>query len=347
MGSYNFSRLRALIVDDDPNMRTILRMTLEACGFKDLKVAASGARGFEVLQSYLPDLIITDWEMPGGSGIDLLRRVRTDAESPDQFLPVVVLSGYAYRESISEARDAGATDFLVKPVSAKRVVSRITGLIENPRPFIKTPDFFGPDRRRRADPDYDGPNNRTAAPVDAAVDELSFEPAGGGDDELAFEDKPATARIFRPPNKLVETLGPLDGPDPDMLIARIEASIAGLKKQFLSWAEADLNALYRALDAARNRLSEAEDHVKAMGNTAHSMRGQGGTFGYPLITQIGNSLCELTENAKEFGAAEFEALELHVRAIHTVIEGRIEGDGGEAERTMLAGLHAVTSRYGR
>jgi CheY-like chemotaxis protein len=345
MGSYNFSRLRALVVDDDPNMRTILRMTLQACGFKELEVASSGPKGYDLLQSFRPDLVITDWEMRGGNGIDLLRSVRTDPASPDQFLPIVVLSGYAYRESIAEARDAGATDFLVKPVSAKRVVSRITGLIENPRPFIKTKDFFGPDRRRRADPDYDGPNNRTAPPVDASLDELSFEPAGD-DDELAFEEQSTPAQIFRPPNKLIETLGPLDGPDPDMLIAQIEASIAGLKKQYLSWAEADLKSLYRALDAARRHLSDAESHVKSMGDTAHSMRGQGGTFGYPLITQIGNSLCELTEKAEEFGAAEIEALELHVRAIHTVIEGRIEGDGGDAERTMLAGLHAVNARYG-
>jgi CheY-like chemotaxis protein len=346
MGSYNLSRLRALIVDDDPNMRTILRMTLEACGFKELRVASSGRKGFEVLQSFLPDLVITDWEMSGGHGIELLRRVRTDPASPDRFLPVVVLSGYAYRESINEARDAGATDFLVKPVSAKRVVSRITGLIENPRPFIQTRDFFGPDRRRRADPDYDGPNNRTMSPVDAAPDEFDFAPPGD-DDELAFEDKPSTAKIFRPPNKLIETLGPLDGPDPDLLIARIEASIAGLKKQYLSWAQADLKSLYRALDAARQHLGDAETHVKSMGQTAHSMRGQGGTFGYPLITQIGNSLCELTENVDEFGPPELEALELHVQAIHTVIEGHIEGDGGEAERVMLAGLHKVTSRYGR
>jgi CheY-like chemotaxis protein len=344
MSSYNFSRLRALVVDDDSNMRTILRMTLDACGFDKLEVASGGTKAFEVVQSFQPNLLITDWEMSGGSGIDLLRRVRTDPASPDQFLPVVVLSGYAYRESIAEARDAGATDFLVKPVSAKRVVSRITGLIENPRPFIKTATFFGPDRRRRADPDYDGPNNRASSPMDASLEELSFESAEG-DDALAFEDKPQRAKMFRPPNTLKESLGPLDGPDPEMLIAQIEAGIAGLKKQYLSWAEADLQALYSALDAARQHLDQAGDHVKAMGETAHSMRGQGGTFGYPLITQIGNSLCELTEKATEFGAAELEALELHVRAIHTVIEGRIEGDGGEAERTMLAGLHAVTSRY--
>ncbi|HUT47990.1 MAG TPA: response regulator [Alphaproteobacteria bacterium] len=343
MGSYNFSRLRALVVDDDPNMRTILRMTLEACGFKSLKVASNGPQGYEIVQSFRPDLVITDWEMRGGNGIDLLRQVRTDPASPDQFLPVVVLSGYAYRTSINEARDAGATDFLVKPVSAKRVVARITGLIENPRPFIQTPDFFGPDRRQRADPDYDGPNNRTTAPVDAALDELEFE-APGADDELAFEDQPSTPKLFRPPNKLVDTLGPLDGPDPEMLLARIEAGIAGLKKKYMSWAEADLKALYRALDAARLHLGDAESHVRSIGETAHAMRGQAGTFGYPLITEIGNSLCGLTERARNFGAAEIEALELHVRAIHTVIEGGIEGDGGETERVMLAGLHAVTAR---
>jgi len=345
MGSYNFSRLRGLIVDDDANMRTILRMTLEACGFEKLKGAASGGQGFEILQTFRPDILITDWEMRGGNGIDLLRRVRTDPTSPDQFLPVVVLSGYAFRESIAQARDAGATDFLAKPVSAKRLVDRITGLVENQRPFIQTPTFFGPDRRRHPDPNYDGPNHRTIEPIPTPLDELAFAAGADSGDELAFEETAAAPRIFHPPNKLVETLGALDGPDPDMLIARIEAGIAGLKKKYMSWAEADLNALYGALDAARRHLGDRVAHVRQIGRTAHAMRGQAGTFGYPLITKIGNSLCGLAERASEFSEAEFEALELHVKAIHTVIDGGIEGDGGEAEKVMLAGLKAVTLRY--
>jgi CheY-like chemotaxis protein len=344
MGFYNLSRLRALVVEDDANMRTILRMTLEACGLGNLKLATNGPQGFDILQSFRPDLMVTDWEMRGGDGIDLLRRIRRDPASPDQFLPVVVLSGYAHWQSVCEARDAGANDFLAKPVSANRVVDRITGLIERQRPFIQSPDYFGPDRRRDPDPNYDGPNNRTVTPVATPLDELEFAPPGD-DAELAFEEEPAVAKMFKPPNKLVAKLGPLDGPSPDMLIARVEAGISALKAKFVSWAQADLDALYRALDAARRQLGEAEAHVKEMGRTAHAMRGQAGTFGYPLITKIGNSLCNLTERVGEFGAAEIEALELHVQAIHTVVDGRLEGEGGDVEQVMLAGLKAVTARY--
>lgn len=341
---YNLSRLSALIVDDDTNMRAILRMTLEACGFKEIEVANCAPKAFEIIKSVQPDLVITDWEMAGGGGIELVRLVRTNPDSPDHFLPIVLLTGYTHSESVQMARDAGATDFLAKPISAKRVVDRIIHLIEKPRPFVKSEDFFGPCRRRRENSDHDGLNNRVAPPEEMPLPALSFEKPSEGD-ELSFEDEPAPAGLFRAPNKLKEKLGVKDGPDPGLLIARIEAGIAGLKKTYASWAKADLGALYKALDLARQHLDETGEHVQSMHDVAHSMRAQASTFGYPLITEIGTSLCDLTERAGEFGPEEIEALALHVQAIHSVVERRVEGEGGRDEKEMLAGLRAVAERY--
>jgi hypothetical protein len=63
---------------------------------------------------------------------------------------------------VQEARDVGVNEFLSKPVTARGVLSRIAQVVDNPRPYVRTDGYFGPDRRRRADPDYTGPRRRAA-----------------------------------------------------------------------------------------------------------------------------------------------------------------------------------------
>jgi DNA-binding response OmpR family regulator len=63
---------------------------------------------------------------------------------------------------VVEARDAGVNEFVAKPVTARTLLDRIVATIYRPRAFVRTKDYFGPDRRRRADPDYAGPLRRAA-----------------------------------------------------------------------------------------------------------------------------------------------------------------------------------------
>ena len=152
---YDFSDVHAVVIDDDMHMRTIVRMALQACGFGCVTLAAGGREAFDYLTNAQPDIAITDWQMRDGDGIDFVRQVRQSSSSPDRYLPIVLLTGFAHRERVIEARDAGVTDMLVKPISAKRIVSRIATIAEKPRPFVSAPDFFGP-CRRRIDHTYDG-----------------------------------------------------------------------------------------------------------------------------------------------------------------------------------------------
>jgi DNA-binding response OmpR family regulator len=78
------------------------------------------------------------------------------------FLPIIILTAYSEKKQVIMARDAGATEFLCKPVSATALYRRIQNVIENPRPFIRTRDFFGPDRRRYANPNYSGEERRVS-----------------------------------------------------------------------------------------------------------------------------------------------------------------------------------------
>jgi CheY-like chemotaxis protein len=141
------SRLRFLVIDDNGYMRRIIRTLLHGFGTREVSEAEDGAAGLEAFATHLPDVVITDWSMPVFDGIELTKMIRQPDTSPNPFVPIIMITGYAERTRVFEARDAGVSEMLVKPISAKGLYQRIAKVVLNPRPFIRTESYFGPDRR--------------------------------------------------------------------------------------------------------------------------------------------------------------------------------------------------------
>lgn len=160
MSGYNIERLQFLIIDDNKHMRALVKTILHALGSKNVVEAADGADAFKELRSFPADIIICDWNMSPLDGMDFVRLVRTGKDSPNPFVPIVMLTGHTEMNRILEARDAGVHEFLAKPISAKGLYSRIRAMIDNPRPFVRTATYFGPDRRRRHLVAYKGKERR-------------------------------------------------------------------------------------------------------------------------------------------------------------------------------------------
>lgn len=156
---YNFDRLKILVVDDNQHMRKLVTTVLQAFGVTQIYDAANGADALRLLREKNPDVVFLDWVMEGMSGIDVVKEIRTSPKSPNPFVPVIMLTGHTSLSHVQQARDAGATEFLAKPVSVKSVMSRLVAIIENPRPYVRTKVFFGPCRRRRVE-NYNGPERR-------------------------------------------------------------------------------------------------------------------------------------------------------------------------------------------
>lgn len=160
MSDYNLSRLNFLIVDDNKHMRALVKSILHALGVKNVLEASDGADAFKELRHFPADVIICDWNMSPLDGLDFVRMVRTGSDSPNPFVPIIMLTGHTEMNRVMEARDSGVHEFLAKPISAKKLYSRIRSIIENPRPFVRAGLYFGPDRRRKASPNYNGPERR-------------------------------------------------------------------------------------------------------------------------------------------------------------------------------------------
>jgi len=155
--------LRLLIVDDNRHASEIVRSILASVGAQDIVMATTVERAFTLLQAEPFDLLIVDQNLgKGDEGIALVRRLRQDPKSVNPYLPVLMLTGYTEQRRVQAARDAGVSEFLSKPFTIMGLLQRIEAIIHQPRPFVKSHDYFGPDRRRRQDPDYRGPERRKA-----------------------------------------------------------------------------------------------------------------------------------------------------------------------------------------
>lgn len=160
--SYRFDRLKVLVIDDNQHMRRLVCSVLEAFGVNTVFETESAESGWEILQMEPWDLVFLDWVMSGMSGLEFTERVRTAPDSPNPFVPIVMLTGHTSVEHVNAARDAGVNEFLAKPVSAKALMNRLVAVIEHPRPFVRTRCYFGPCRRRRRDSAYHGPERRAS-----------------------------------------------------------------------------------------------------------------------------------------------------------------------------------------
>jgi len=141
--------VRVLIVDDQDFIRSLLRHILSVLGCTYISDCADGASAWEAIRDNPPDLLIVDWEMAPMDGIELVQKVRADPASPDKFMPVIMITAHSERPRIIAARDCGVNEFVMKPVSAKTLFSRLNAVIEHPRRFVRTKEYFGPDRRRK------------------------------------------------------------------------------------------------------------------------------------------------------------------------------------------------------
>ena len=162
--AYDLADLQFLVVDDNPNMLRLLETMLRGLGISRIDCQGNAKKALKpgILDGV--DIIICDWLLEPITCMEYVRRVR--ARNPERicFVPIIQLSGFTQQSHVEQSRDAGITEFLSLPVSPKLLYERIVYAIEQPRSFIDSSDYFGPDRRRRADENYAGEERRLHIP---------------------------------------------------------------------------------------------------------------------------------------------------------------------------------------
>ncbi len=159
-----------------------------------------------------------------------------------------------------------------------------------------------------------------------------------------MDDEPK-AEVIVPPDTLkkkVKTGGP--GAVDLKALERAEAVIADMTDTYLEWAAEDLAKIHAAVDELKAENKDREKALAGVFQLSHDMKGQGGSFGYALMTILGGNLCRFIENLEDAGPAEVEVIQLHINAMDLVITKRMKGDGGKEGEQLLDGLGLVTAK---
>jgi two-component system, chemotaxis family, chemotaxis protein CheY len=148
------SKLSVLVADRDYRTAALVQRILFSFGFRNLDITTSGESAMALLRSRPYDIIITELTMAPVDGITLIKTIRAakDDERIRRDIPILMLTARTDVKTVSMARDAGVTEFVAKPFSAKTISNRIIQIIDNPRAFVESPVYVGPDRRRKGLP---------------------------------------------------------------------------------------------------------------------------------------------------------------------------------------------------
>ena len=144
-----FEGTSILIVDDSLPIRSLIADILKSFGCKNVYQASDGEVAVKMLDEYTIDIALVDWVMEPMDGIKFTQYVRNDINSPNTFMPIIMISAYTQEHRVLQARDVGITEFLAKPILPNVLYERLRTVVETPRNFIKSEKYFGPDRRRQ------------------------------------------------------------------------------------------------------------------------------------------------------------------------------------------------------
>ncbi len=120
--------IKVLIVDDFATMRRILKNILKQLGFKNLVEADDGTAAWEILESQEINLIISDWNMPKMTGLELLKKVRASADYSK--IPFLMVTAEAQKQNVIEAVQAGVSNYVVKPFTAEAISDKLTKILK-------------------------------------------------------------------------------------------------------------------------------------------------------------------------------------------------------------------------
>ncbi len=121
--------MKILVVDDFATMRRIIKNILRQIGYRNIEEADDGDVGLKLLKSQPFDFVISDWNMPKMSGLELLKAVRSDPQISD--MPFLMVTAEAQKENVIEAVKAKVSNYIIKPFTAETLSEKINKILDN------------------------------------------------------------------------------------------------------------------------------------------------------------------------------------------------------------------------
>lgn len=330
-----FGKIHILIVDSDSCLSQAVAHTLRAMGFGNVQHVKTASDAVRIIRAQPVSFLITEWDIKGSSGVDLVRFLRRSPDSPNRSIPIIMLTARGEIHDVEYARDMGITEFVVKPFSAHTLFSRIERIIDQPRGFVVANAYVGPERRRRGLPPPGMADRRT---IQAVVSSPSPE---------AFKAPPGSPPLVFPADYSIrQTLGggqPLAALITPEILKDAQKAIAALGEDSLQWIREDLAALQRA-SAALQKLYSAMV-FEALLEATLSIKARAGTFDYSMASDVARLLfLFLSADFSPTNPRHLIIIDKHIQVLTVIFAQKIKeraGLGAElySELERLIQLH--------
>ncbi len=335
------AHINVLVADGDTKISQLVRRVLVSLGFGAIYLARNGQEALHILQNKPVDIVVTEWDMEPISGIEFINAVRSGEATENRLLPIIMLTGKAQKKYVEKARDEGMTEFVVKPFTVRTLCDRIILVVENPRNFILSPRYCGPDRRRRNEP-MDGRSERRANPNDRSIivkeDKNSTVLRVRGEEITIVDPDFSIQKKIGEDNAIIDIFSPES-------IRKAQQIINDSKGDFLEWIVDDIKQLEASYAWIDSNPGHSSDDVKLLYAISMKVKSQAGTFGFDLASNVAESLMQITDGCPQVDKARLTVIRKHIDVLYVIFQRNIQGMGGRIGRDLMDNLNLLTRKY--
>ena len=311
---------------------------LRAVGFSKIRYAYSSKALVEAVKEREVDIVLSEILLSPVDGFGILKSLRSAPDPAIKYLSMVMLSAKTTADTVLAVRDFGANYFVAKPFSVTTVLGRLRDLIEQPRPFVVSPDFKGPDRRTKQSGVEK--NNRDTSPQRMRSIISTKEAAANSSSDAV--------KLIKPDYSLRRKIGmevPLDQVFSPEAYDAAQKAVDESQKEFLSWLNTDCRSINETAQAIlKGSLSMAMGIGEVMDRSL-TIKARAGTFGYDCASNIADSLHRYATEALLVNHYEPVVLAKHTEALQTILSENIRGEGGSVGLALRDGLQRLCEKH--
>ena len=153
------------------------------------------------------------------------------------------------------------------------------------------------------------------------------------------------AQVIQPPNLLRAKIGTKEGPNLDRIVAQAEAALDDMRDEYEGWIREYLASIGKALEEARASHPPNPEAIARIRKISHEIKGQGETFGYPLLTQAGHMLHHLIDKDERVASRNLPLIAAYIDFMNLVVKNEVHDMGGLEEAQLLSALETATKKF--
>ncbi len=333
------SAIRVLLVDNDMNISGLTQNILKQLGLTNVSFARSGTEALKEMEERAIDLIISEWPMYPQGNMDIVRYIRQHSEARYRTIPIILLTAQSHKETVYDARDAGMTEFVVKPFTVQALCSRLINIIENPRNFVMAPTYVGPDRRRiekKGAPDNGRMSEEERKKNSTRKGRQTIIKTKKG--EVVVEDPDYRIRMRIGKDTNVRQLFSQEA------VAKAQKVLQENLGEFLNWVGVDMIWLEHNYTLLKKGV-DPEERLKQMADISLSIKSKTGVFSYNLASEIADSLYDYVRHIDKKTKDHDVVIRKHLDILYVIFHKNLDGNGGIVGQEIASALYRLKERF--